>query len=55
MIIPRSFVQQEDIPIRNYKCKAAYMVKEAKHDASCSYRRIHMAIRNMFSIYNYKL
>jgi hypothetical protein len=55
MIIPRSFVQQEDIPIRNYKRKAAYMVKEAEHDANCSYRRIHMDIRNVFSIYNNKL
>jgi len=55
MIIPRSFVQQEDVPIRNYKCKAAYMVKEAKHDSNCSYGRQHMDIRNVFSIYNYKL
>jgi hypothetical protein len=55
MIIPGSFVQQEDIPIWNYKCKAAYSVKEAKHDAHCSYKRIHITIRNMFSIYNYKL
>jgi hypothetical protein len=39
MIIPGSFVQQEDIPIRNYKCKATYTVKEAKHDAQCSYKR----------------
>jgi hypothetical protein len=31
------------------------MEKEAKHDAHCTYRRIHMAIRNIFSIYNYKL
>jgi len=55
MIIPGSFVQQEEIPIRNYKCQAAYTVKEAKHDAHCSYRRIHMAIRNVFSIYDCKL
>ena len=55
MVVPRSFVQQEDIPIRNYKCKAAYMVKEAKHDANCSYRIINMDIRNVFSIYNYEL